>query len=731
MLPFPSLPWFELARFRRSRLTRAALVAVAVVPLFYGVLYVWANWDPVGNLDHVRAAVVNQDQPVEVTGRDGTKQTVPLGRTLAGRLIGNTADTNFDWTLTDAADARSGLADGTYAAVVTIPKSFSDAATSTSKPDGADAVQAKIDVQTNDAQNYLTGTIAQAVGTAATGALNAQVSGTYLENLYVGFSTLHDQIGDAANGAGQLSTGAGQLATGVKQAGKGADQLTVGLRQLSAGTARLPGQAAQLDTGAQQLSTGARQLSTGITRLDGGLQQLAFGTRNLPAQTRQLDSGARSVASGAKQLSTGADQLSDGAANVASGAGFVADGLTNLRTQARGLAAGCAASGGSEAYCAQVSAFANGVDPLVTGASGVSQGATIVRGGAAQLATGATRLASGAGQLRTGTRQLAAAAPQLSAGISQAASGAQSLDRGAMQLAGGAAQLATGTAQFAGAAPQLASGISRAASGSAELASGTGQLQQGADRLDAGAGKLADGLRSGAKQIPSYSEQERANLSKVAATPVVADTSRLNAVQSNGAGLAPYFMALALWVGAMATFMLLRALSPRTLASTASSWRVALAGYLPGAVMVTVQAVLLVTVLRLVVGMEPAHLPATVLFAVLVALTYAAINQTLIALFGGAGRFLALILISLQLTTAGGTYPIDTAPAFFSFLHSYLPMTYAVEGLRACVAGGGTGLTRDVLVLLVWGLGAALLTVLAASRQRTWSLARLHATAIV
>jgi putative membrane protein len=731
MLPFPSLPWFELARFRRSRLTRAALVAVAVVPLFYGVLYVWANWDPVGNLDRVPAAVVNQDQPTEVAGRDGKKQPVAVGRLLAGKLISNPSPSNFDWNLTDAADARAGLESGKYLAVVTIPKSFSAAATSVSKPDGEDAVQARIDVRTNDAQNYLSGTIAQQVGAAATGALNAQVSGNYLDNLYVGFSTLHDQIGTAAAGAGKLSSGAGHLADGVKQAGQGANQLTVGLRQLSAGTAQLPSQARQLDSGAQQLAGGARQLSTGLTQLDGGLQRLALGTQDLPTQTTRLDAGAGQVAAGATQLASGAGQLSNGAGNVASGAQFVADGLTNVRTQARGLAAGCAASGGSAAYCAQVSALAAGVEPLATGATGVAQGATFVRGGASQLSTGATQLSTGAGQLRAGTQQLAAAAPALSSGLRSAAAGGQQLDTGALQLAGGSSQLAAGTAQLAGAAPALANGISQAAGGSAQLSTGTTRLADGADQLDDGANQLANGLRSGAEQIPSYTAKERANLRTVAATPVVADTSRIHAVQTFGAGVAPYFMALALWVGAMSTFMLLRALSPRTLASTASSWRVALAGYLPGAVLVTVQAVLLVGVLHLAVGLEPAHLPATLLFAVLIALTYAAMNQAFIALFGGAGRFLALIFISLQLTTAGGTYPIDTAPAFFSFLHTYLPMTYAVEGLRACIAGGGTGLAQAVFVLLVWAIGAALLTVLAAGRQRTWSLARLHTTAIV
>ena len=132
MLPFPSLPWFELARFRRNRLSRAAVVAVTVVPLFYGVLYVWANWNPTGNLNRVQAAVVNLDQPVTTRTSDGKAQTVPLGRSLAGELTRNDSKQNFDWELTDAAEAQTGLMDGDYAAVVTIPKNFSAAATSTS-----------------------------------------------------------------------------------------------------------------------------------------------------------------------------------------------------------------------------------------------------------------------------------------------------------------------------------------------------------------------------------------------------------------------------------------------------------------------------------------------------------------------------------------------------------------------------------------------------------------------
>jgi putative membrane protein len=162
MIPSPTLPWFELARFRRSRLTRAAVVAVMLVPLFYGAMYVWANLDPTGRLDNVQAAVVNQDQAVQIAGRDGAKQPVAIGRQLAGNLISDDDDSNYDWVLTDAKDAQQGLTDGTYKAVLTIPKDLSAAATSTSG-DPAAAVQGRLDLRTDDAVNYINGTIARTI----------------------------------------------------------------------------------------------------------------------------------------------------------------------------------------------------------------------------------------------------------------------------------------------------------------------------------------------------------------------------------------------------------------------------------------------------------------------------------------------------------------------------------------------------------------------------------------
>jgi putative membrane protein len=101
--------------------------------------------------------------------------------------------------------------------------------------------------------------------------------------------------------------------------------------------------------------------------------------------------------------------------------------------------------------------------------------------------------------------------------------------------------------------------------------------------------------------------------------------------------------------------------------------------------------------------------------------------QWLGARLGPAGRLVALALLMLQLTSSGGTYPVQTSPALFQALHPWLPMTYVVSGLRHLVNGGSTG-TALVGALVLAGfaaLGFALTTV-AAWRARKLTPAKLH-----
>ncbi|CAM5528005.1 hypothetical protein SALBM311S_02241 [Streptomyces alboniger] len=76
----PRLAALELRRFGRGKLPRAALVALLVLPLLYGALYLWSFWDPYGRLDRIPVALVNDDRGATATGRSsGRARTSPRG----------------------------------------------------------------------------------------------------------------------------------------------------------------------------------------------------------------------------------------------------------------------------------------------------------------------------------------------------------------------------------------------------------------------------------------------------------------------------------------------------------------------------------------------------------------------------------------------------------------------------------------------------------------------------
>ena len=749
----PALPAAELRRFTGSSRAWLVLVGLLLVPLVYGGLYTWANESPQTRIDQVNAAVVNLDEPVTLKGADGKDQIVPLGRQVVGKLTSSASSSNYRWELTDAETARSGLDTGRYAAVLTIPADFSRSATSTSGP-VEQTRAARLQMRTNDAVNYLDGSIAKAIATTTSEETARLVTEGYLGAMYAGYGQLRGQLGTAATGAGSLADGAGKLTTGANEAAGGAGTLADGVTGIATGATSLADGATKLASGASQAASGATELAAGMATIDtntaalpGQTRQLATGAAQLAGGVTRLSSGAAGLTSGASQFATGANQFAAsidplvvGAAGAAQGAATLEGGIAAYTQGVSGLAAQCAASGAAPAFCTQLTALAGqgpglaaGATGVKSGSAGVSQGLAGLQAGATQLGSSAVAYAAGASQFASGASQLAPGATQLSVGLTQLADGIPALADGIHRSAGGASALAKNLPTLAGGAQSLAQGAAKlsagavqASTGAGRLETGLGSLASGSQQLGTGAKELSAGLAQGVSKIPDYTDAERTRLAEVAARPVVADVTRVNAVRHNGSGLAPYFFGLALWVGAMAMYLLLRPLSSRALASSAASPLIALSGYLPGALLGIGQAVLLAVLLQFGVGIQAASTWALLGVAVLASLAFVAVNQALVGLLGAPGRFVAVLLTGLQLAAAGGTYPVATAPAFFGHLHDWLPFSYAVDALRKVIAGSSVGLGQDLGVLVLsLGVGLAV-TMYAAHRQRVWTLRRLH-----
>ncbi len=625
---------FESAR-ASGRVTWLSVLGIILVPLVVAGVLVWAFWNPQERLDQVNAAIVNNDSPVEIDG-----QTVPLGRQLSAGLVGGESsdDMNYTWVVTDGDDASAGLASGDFTAVVTIPENFSAAATSFSG-EAAEAEKATIDVTTSDKSRLVDDAISQVITTTAAGLVGTELTTSYLENIYLGFNALGDELGTAADGAAELGEGASALANG----------------------------ASSLADGTVELSTGANGLATGISEYTAGVSSLATGLATLRDNTTALPGQAQALATGATGIADGIDQLQSALSSQAA----------SLNTQAATLAA-----------LAQ-----DACSPVPTeNCETLSQAATDAAISAGTIAAIATpgELASGADSVAGGMSSLAAGLPALTSGISQSASGAAALSDGGASVNSGASQLAGGVA---------------------ELSTGASGIADGASGVSDGVDSLATGLSTAVDELPRYSDAERTNLAEVVAEPVVADSG--NPLTFGSAGV-PFYAALALWLGALASLIVLRAVPARVLGSTRSSATLALRAWLPAAGVGALQGVLLAAILQPLVELDAGGWIGFAAVASLVGIAFAAANQALNAVFGGAGRFVAMVVALVLI----GTSIIATAPPFLDGMLAALPVHPAMNAVHA-VVGSGAGLGAAIVGIVLWTAGSLLATTLAIARSRT------------
>ncbi|MGR6969913.1 YhgE/Pip family protein [Streptomyces cynarae] len=686
----PKLAALELRRFGRGKLPRAALVALLLLPLLYGALYLWSFWDPYGRLDRIPVALVDDDKGTTVAGRRLT-----AGDDLVRGLL--KSDT-FEWHRVSAAEARKGVEDGTYYLSLTMPSDFSAKIASSS---GSSPETGALQVRTNDANNYIVGQISKTVFAEVRAAASTRTSRSFLDRIFISFSDIHGATVKAADGADQLTGGIGK-------AEKGSKDLADGLKEAKSGSGKLSSGLTKLDQGAGALQDGAQQVADGTQALADRVHGAADQVRPfLKKDGRQIADTATLVADSAGVISEHLDAFVTTAPVAERGTREASETLDGV------YARRCVSQVLPDPACADLKKAKDAAADAARLAKDVN---TVVRDYRGDM----TAMRQDLKTLQQQARALAEAAPHLSGDLDDAVSKVDALNKGAAEVAKGARTLHTGLGTARAGAADLDSGIGK-------LETGAIDLNGGMYKLADGSGKLAGGLHDGAGRIPDYDKQDRDRRTQVMADPVQLASRDLHHAPNYGTGFAPYFIPLSLWVGAMVAYMLIPPMNRRALAAGASAWRIALAGWLPVAAVGVLQTAALMAVLHWAIGLEMTRAAGTIGFLFLVAACFAALVQWLNARFGAAGRILVLALLMLQLTSAGGTYPVQTSPGFFNAIHPFLPMSYVVEALRRLITGGGLGpVWQACAVLTAFTAGALALTALSARRRQVWTLDRLH-----
>jgi putative membrane protein len=336
---------------RRGWFRYAALTAVVLVPLAFAGLFIGAVSQVSHSINDIPAAIVNNDQVVAQTANGKTTQVL-AGRELVTELTGKKS-AGFKWTITNSKDAKADLANGTVYAILTVPKNFSASIVSLG---GKSPIKANLNITTDDAHNYLTGSVAQVVGTTLSSEFGQAVTKQYIAGLYSGIGGFGTSLATAASGATQLSTGATGLSSGISAYAAGVAKVPAGLRQLQAGivTAKNSVESQAISPYTSAVSGSASKLSADVAALalDPGNATLLQAVQTDSATISAVAAGGPSVASGvgsafdtlaantgsfARQtsgLASGGAQLTSGAQSLASGATSLASGLNSGASKA-------------------------------------------------------------------------------------------------------------------------------------------------------------------------------------------------------------------------------------------------------------------------------------------------------------------------------------------------------------------------------------------------------------
>lgn len=558
-----------------------------------------------------------------------------------------------------------------------------------------------------------------------------------------GVNSLNSGLGTLDSKSEELNTGAGRIATGASQFNSQVNSMLPGIQsQMTQMSGNVEQNANALKSALAPLASSTSsltQLSSQLGQLSsqlGQLQQAASQgqSQSSTSQTTTNDSAASSINAAKSQLSgidtsnmsdadkaklssaindlNGADTSSkttttssnnNANSNLAQNIGKLKSEVDQLQaavdksaatsgqnaqqvmTAANGLeqSLNSMKTGSSQALSNISSQLTSATSSLVNYTNQLNSGVNEYTAGVHTAASGAGQLAASTGTLQSGANQLAAGISQYTAGVSQVGSGVSQLNANSGQLNSGAGQLASALTQLNAQVPTLVAGINQLASGTQQLQDNSPALISGIAKLNAGSTKLSKALGKGAKTINGIKVSGRN--AKMFAAPTTLHHKHYSYVPNYGHALAPYVLSVALYVG-MLVFNFVYPIRREAMSGhSATAWW--LSKVVIGLTAATTMAVVECGIM-MACGLTVDHAPSFFLTTILFGWASMAIVMFLSMTFDNPGRFVAMVLLMLQLGGSGGTFPMEITMKFYNVIHWFLPMTYSIQGLRQSISGG-------------------------------------------
>lgn len=584
-----------------------------------------------------------------------------------------------------------------------------------------------------------------------------------------GNTTITENLNTLASSALVFNDGADSLVKGLSAYTKGVSTAKAGAQQLDNNSATLNNGAAQLKAGSSQLLSAVqaaeKQLGDGINASAGQLNTLTSSNKQIEESSKQLSAALTKIqgaidsnnlvendAQAAKKvdgmistLSTTISTMNNNAAQLnqlAAAEKKQAEQLQATQPQAAQELMLKATSHATQAatlqqVASQLSSSINTDDlkqlsTLLNGNAAVLKNQTAANAKTQQLLASSQQLATAnntaVGSLVTNLKTVQAnmkgtsnsvgmvgAVSQIDEGLGTLQSGLKTYTGGVKQVNNGLGTLASNNKTLNSGASQLADGALKISSGSNQLAAGSATLGEGLTTIGEGTNTLTSSLKDASKKSNIKSTNKTY---KQMSTPVDTQKKEITNMPNNGHAMAPYMMSVALYVACMALSLMYP--FGKGMTTTDSPVKFLLAKATVMVPLSFVQALILYFSLRGFCGFTPARPGLCIAFMLLLSLAFMAFIAFLAIAFGRIGEFIALIFMVFNLGASAGTYPLETAPHWYTVLHPFVPFTYSVNGFRSVIANATAVPTTEILFFVGLLVVSVLLTyVIVRHRSKT------------
>lgn len=671
-----------MKKLKNSNAFKAIIfIVVMLIPLIYSFFYLKSYWNPYGNLSDMQIAVVNLDK-----GKDDKNQGNEFVQSLKDSDTFKICEVSKD-------EAQEGMKKGNYYATIEIPENFTECLESASTEDKQIA---QVTYSPNQATNYLATQIVNSAVKTIELNLQSKIDKEIIANLASKLNEVPDSLQEISDGADTILNGTESLNDGIKQISDGTNTLSNSYKEFDEGVNSAYTGSKSLNSGISQVSDGVETLKNGGKSLDNAIDQINQGADQLSSQGAE---GITELSTGVTDLNTGAKTLNDGVAEYVTGVNTLSENtevfLNKLIKTADALGDNCDPT--LKAFATQAQGFfakdpktnMNGFESVAVGGKKVTAGSNSLYAGTQKLAKGTEKL----GTLTNGIQSLKTALTQVKQGTTSLNNGIATLQNGTTQLSKGSKSLETGLEKLSSSSSTVDNAISTLNEGSKTAYNGSNQLVEGVKTFKT---SIDEGMQDTKEQLKSLN-----GIEEFGENPVEFKTEEYGKVDSYGIAFTPLFLCIGLWVGALMAYVVLYYDHDERFGIFGMNAKNKILQNLVYLGLGAVEGLLTGWLLKAGLGYEIQNMALYYGSSILIGITFMSIIQFLIRNFGDIGKFLALIILVLQLAAAGGTFPIETIDKAFQAVSPYLPMTYSIKLLREVLVPTASNFKGTYIGILV------------------------------